>query len=349
LRRSIVRDAAGGSLTTRAIVRSTVALACVIATSSVVLAEGAWARQNSGTLAWLHSVFFLDQNRGFAVGSRGMMLVTADGGKSWQQKSRPTPDIIKDIYFLNERNGWIVCERNDYERRLKDEPLTYLMNTNDGGEQWSRVTVRGADVDSRLVRAVFKDGGLAWTFGEGGAIYSTRDFGKSWTKLSVPTRHLLLGGTFVDEHRGWVVGAGATILQTADGGDTWHLSRLAGAEGIRFNAAWFVDNLTGWAVGSSGAIYRTLNGGRMWAPQDSGVTSDLLDVRFIDNLEGWAVGTEGAVVYTNDGGLHWDRQPTNTQHPLERIFFTDRTHGWAVGFGGTILTYVRAEAPQMRR
>jgi photosystem II stability/assembly factor-like uncharacterized protein len=330
-------------------VRSAFALAFVITTNSVGFAQDAWARQNSGSLAWLHSVFFLDQNRGFVVGSRGTMLVTADGGQSWQLKRRPTPDTIKDIYFLDDRNGWIVCERNEYEPRLKDEPRTYLMNTKDGGERWSRVTVRGADVDARLVRAVFKNGGLAWTFGEGGAIYSTRDFGKSWTKLTVPTRHLLLGGTFVDEHRGWVVGAGATILQTSDGGDTWHLSRLAGAEGVRFNAAWFVDNRTGWAVGSGGAIYRTLDGGRTWLPQESGVTSDLLDVRFIDNLEGWAVGNEGAVLYTNDGGQHWDRQRSSTQHPLERIFFTDRTHGWAIGFGGTILTYVRAEAPQMRR
>jgi photosystem II stability/assembly factor-like uncharacterized protein len=277
------------------------------------------------------------------------MLVTADGGKRWQQKELPTIDVIKDIYFLNEQIGWILCERNIYDLKTKHEAPTYLMKTSDGGKRWLRVNVRGADVDSRLIRAIFKDGGRAWAFGEGGAIYSTRDFGKSWTKLSVPTQHLLLGGTFVDEHRGWVVGAGATILQTSDGGDTWHLSNLVGAEGIRFNAAWFVDNRTGWAVGSGGAIYRTLNGGRTWSPQDSGVMTDLLDVRFIDSLEGWAVGNEGAVLYTNDGGLHWDRQRSSTQHPLERIFFTDRTHGWAIGFGGTILTYVRAEAPQMRR
>jgi hypothetical protein len=47
--------------------------------------------------------------------------------------------------------------------------------------------------------------------------------------------------------------------------------------------------------------------------------------------------------------LHWTTEHSDTEHPLERIFFVDRTHGWAVGFGGTVVAYVRAEAPQLRK
>lgn len=322
-------------------------LACLAVPASAQ--ANAWARQRTGTLAWLHSVFFLDQERGFAVGSRGTLLMTEDGGKTWQQKYRPTEDIIRDIYFLDQTRGWIVCERNVYDLKEKDEPRTYLMQTSDGGRVWKRVNVRGADADARLVRAVFNHAGRAWAFGEGGAVYATNDSGESWTRLTVPTRHLLLGGTFIDENRGWIVGAGATILQTSDGGETWHLSRLPQAARTRFNATSFVDNRLGWAVGSGGAVYRTINGGRTWTQQDSGVPSDLLDVKFLDAMEGWAVGTDGTVIYTNNGGLNWSQQRTGIDHPLERIFFVDRTHAWAVGFGGTIIHYVRAEAPRMRR
>ena len=94
---------------------------------------GAWARQRLSTLAWLHSVFFLDQNRGWAVGSKGTMLVTIDAGKSWQAKSSPTGDVLLDIYFTDEQNGWLVCETNVYELKTKDDPRTYLMQTSDGG------------------------------------------------------------------------------------------------------------------------------------------------------------------------------------------------------------------------
>ena len=311
------------------------------------LAQGAWKHQSSGSLAWLHSVFFLDQNRGWAVGSKGALLATEDGGRSWKAKPRPNEDVLRDIYFADELNGWVVCERNVYELKTKEDPRAYLMNTTDGGENWNRVDI-AVDIDARLVRAIFSPSGRGWAFGEFGAVFTSRDSGANWTRLHSPTRHLLLGGTFIDDYRGWLVGAGATILQTSDGGETWHLSQLPDAKGVRFTSTSFVDNRLGWAVGSGGSVYRTVNGGRTWQRQYTNVSADLLDVKFLDAAEGWAVGDEGTVIYTKDGGLHWTVQQSATTHPLERVFFASRTHGWAVGFGGTILAYVRAEAPKLR-
>ena len=313
----------------------------------------AWQRQRVSTLAWLHAVFFLNQNRGWAAGSRGTLLSTTDGGKSWQTQSQPTEDAVRDIYFSDQLNGWLVCERNIYDLKSNDEPRAYLMKTSDGGEHWKRVNMRGADVDARLMRAIFSRGGRGWTFGEGGAIYTTHDSGASWIKMQAPTRYLLLGGTFIDENSGWLVGAGATILQTSDGGETWHHSRLPNATNVRFGSTSFVNARLGWAVGTGGAIYRTINGGRTWQRQNSGVSADLLDVKFLDAVEGWAVGAEGTVLHTSDGGFHWTAERSGTPHALERIFFADRAHGWAVVFGGTIIVYDvttnRAGAPKLRR
>jgi photosystem II stability/assembly factor-like uncharacterized protein len=314
---------------------------------------GAWQRQQSPSLAWLHAVFFLDQNRGWAVGSRGTLLSTTSGGRSWQTESRPTEDAIRDIYFADEQNGWLVCEVNIYELQSKDALRAYLMNTSDGGGHWKRVNIRGADVDARLMRAIFSPSGHGWAFGEGGSLFTTHDSGASWSRLQAPTRYLLLGGTFVDEYSGWLVGAGATILRTSDGGDTWQHAILPAATNVRFNSTSFVDARLGWAVGSGGAIYHTMNGGRSWQSQNSNVAADLLDVKFLDALEGWAVGDEGTVLHTNDGGRRWAAERSGTPHALERIFFADRSHGWAVGFGGTIISYDtsndHAEAPQLRR
>lgn len=314
-----------------------------------VAQTGEWMRQGTGTLARLHSVFFLDRSLGWVVGSKGTLLATVDGGVSWKIKPRPTEDALRDIHFSDELNGWVVCERNVYELKTKDEPRTYLMNTTDGGQHWKRVVIKEAEADGRLLRAVFSPNGRGWTFGEGGAVFTSQDAGENWVRLQVPTRHLLLGGTFIDDHRGWIVGAGSTIIQTSDGGETWHRSYLPGAKGIRFNATAFVNNRLGWAVGSEGSVYRTSNGGRTWQSLNSGVTADLLDVKFLDAVEGWAVGSEGTVIHTNDGGLHWTVEYTGINHPLERVFFTDRTNGWAVGFGGTILAYVRAKAPELKK
>ena len=311
-------------------------------------AQTRWTRQPSGTLAWLHAVFFLDQNRGWAVGSKGALLSTLDSGRTWAAKPKPTEDGLRDIYFSDEHNGWLVCETNVYELKGKDQPRTYLMTTKDGGATWDRMSIPDVDVDARLVRVVFSPRGRGWFFGEAGLLYTTLDEGQSWKRQQIPTRHLLLGGALVDNDRGWLVGAGATILQTSDGGETWHASNLIEAQGVRFNAASFVDNRLGWAVGGGGKIFRTVNGGRTFQQQISGVAADLLDVKFVNALDGWAAGADGTIVHTFDGGLHWMVESSGTTHPLERIYFTDRDHGWAVGFGGAIIAYDRGVTPKPR-
>ena len=314
----------------------------ILLVSVTTLAQtGTWARQRTGTMSWLHSVFFLDQKRGWAAGSKGTLLRTLDGGNTWQQRTASTEDVVRDI-FTDDQTGWLVCEVNAYQLKTNEDPRAYLMKTTDGGENWKRIEIKGFDVDAILVRAVFSRNGRGWTFGEAGSIYTTHDAGDTWTKLQSPTRRLLLGGIFVDDDRGWLVGAGATIIQTSDGGATWYQSTLPQVEKtVRFTAASFVDNRRGWAVGSGGSVFCTANGGRTWRRQESTVAVDLFDVKFVDALEGWAVGAEGTIIHTTDGGEHWTSERSGTQHPLERVFFTDRNRGWAVGFGGTIVAYLR--------
>ncbi|MDT4952002.1 MAG: hypothetical protein QOJ02_140 [Acidobacteriota bacterium] len=326
--------------------------------SSLANAAGAWKAQRSGALSWLHAVYFLDENRGWAVGGSGVLLSTTDGGKVWRALPRPAEDALHDVYFSDERNGWLVCERSIYDLKTNDEPRTYLLRTADGGVTWNKVNVIGKDVDARLVRALFTSEGRGWAFGEAGALYTTRDGGANWERQRVPTRYLLLGGWFLNAEQGWLVGAGATLLQTSDGGETWHTGALLGlapvsnnnaeAVRVRFTAASFVDKRKGWAVGAEGRVFATRDGGRTWAAQVSNVASDLSDVKFLDEFEGWAVGAQGTLIHTTDGGVHWRVEPSGTTHALERLCFVGRTRGWAVGFGGTILSYTPDAATPQR-
>jgi photosystem II stability/assembly factor-like uncharacterized protein len=324
-------------------------LLLLVFTATTFAQTGTWAKQPAGTMAWLHGVFFVDQTRGWVVGSKGTLLQTTDGGNTWKPRGSSTDDVVRDIFFIDDKTGWMVCEVNAYQLKELTDPRAYLMKTTDGGENWIRIEIKGFDVDAILVRAVFNRNGRGWAFGEGGSIYATQDAGDTWVKLRSPTRRLLLGGIFVDDYRGWIVGAGATIIQTSDGGDTWYQSTLPQVEkSIRFTATSFIDNRKGWAVGSGGSVYSTVNSGRTWERQESTVTVDLFDVKFVDALEGWAVGAEGTIIHTVDGGVHWTIQPSGTQHPLERVFFTNRNRGWAVGFGGTVVAYLRDDVRQRR-
>jgi photosystem II stability/assembly factor-like uncharacterized protein len=338
--------------------RLSLAFTLLLVCSSLANAAGAWTTQRSGSLAWLHAVYFLDENQGWAVGGKGVLLSTTDGGRVWRARPRPADDALRDVYFSDEQNGWLVCERSIYDLKTNDEPRTYLLRTTDGGATWKKVNVIGKDVDARLVRALFTHSGRGWAFGEAGALYTTRDGGSSWERQRVPTKHLLLGGWFLDDEQGWLVGAGATLLQTSDGGETWRMGALVGftpvssnnaeAERVRFTAASFVDRRRGWAVGAQGRVFATRDGGRTWAAQVSNVASDLSDVKFLDEFEGWAVGAQGTLIHTMDGGAHWLVEPSGTTHALERICFVGRTRGWLVGFGGTILSYAPDATTQQR-
>jgi photosystem II stability/assembly factor-like uncharacterized protein len=307
-----------------------------------------WTRQPSGTMAWLRSVYFLDQNRGWVAGSNGTLLQTTDGGATWKKLLPLTRDNLHDVYFANENVGWLVVEPDLLKLKTNDEPRSYLLKTEDGGFSWRRVFLRTADVNVVLVRAIFADSQRGWVFGETGIVFATRDGGEHWERQASPTKHLLLGGAFVDYAHVWLVGAGATIVNTNDGGLTWQNGVVRDDPTVRFNSASFVGNNLGWAVGAAGRIFKTIDGGRTWSPQKSNVDSDLLDVKFIDANEGWVAGNEGLLLHTSDGGAHWTVQSNASSHALQRLFFVDRDHGWAVGFGGTILKYGAAAAPQLK-
>jgi photosystem II stability/assembly factor-like uncharacterized protein len=317
---------------------------CLIQTASAA----SWTRQPTGTMAWLHGIYFLDQNRGWIAGSSGTLLETTDGGQTWCKLFPLTKDNLRDVYFANEKVGWLVAERDVLKLKTNDEPRAYLLKTQDGGSSWQRVFLNGSDVNARLVRVVFADSQRGWVFGESGIVFATRDGGVQWTRQSAPTRHLLLGGTFVDYAHGWLVGAGATILQTSDGGMSWQTGVVRDGAGARFTATSFAGNSLGWAVGTAGLIFATTDGGRTWSEQHSNIDTDLFDVRFVDNSEGWAVGSQGTLLGTKDGGRHWLAISSGTSHALDRLFFVDQDHGWAVGFGGTLLSYGPLGAPRLK-
>jgi photosystem II stability/assembly factor-like uncharacterized protein len=315
---------------------------------SLLTASAAWTRQPSGTMSWLRGVFFLDQNRGWVAGSGGTLLETSDGGQTWRRLNTLTKDNLRDVYFANQKIGWLVVERDVFKLKTNDEPRTYLLKTEDGGLTWRPVFLNGADVNARLVRAVFADAERGWVFGETGVVFATTDGGAHWVRQPAPTKHLLLGGAFVDYTHGWLVGAGATILQTNNGGVTWQSGNVRDGAGTRFTSASFVGNSLGWAVGTAGRVFATNDGGHTWFAQRSNVDVDLLDVKFIDASIGWAVGSQGTLLSTRDGGMHWSATSSVTSHALERLFFVDQNHGWAVGFGGTVLTYSQAGAPRLK-
>jgi photosystem II stability/assembly factor-like uncharacterized protein len=313
--------------------------------------DAAWSKQRTGTFAWLHAIFFVDERRGWAAGGKGALLSTDDGGATWTVRPRPTEDALLDIFFNDEQTGWLVCERSVYMPMAKDESISYLLKTVDGGGSWSRVEVtRGPDVDLKLARVRFADRERGWVFGEMGALYATTDGGGSWSRQRVPTRRLLLGAAFLDAQRGWLVGAGSTLLQTSDGGATWREGRMETAssrpltEAARplTEAARPLTNASAQSPTTSTSAQSPASSARGGAERDAARAPAQASVRlnavsFADARHGWAVGARGAVLATLDGGRTWRAQESGTESDLFDVKFFDEREGWAVGGEGTAI------------
>ena len=298
-------------------------------------ANAQWKKVNSGTFAWFHSVYFVNQNRGWIVGGNGTLLETNDGGSTWKSKPKFTQDTIRDVYFSDEKHGWILAEK-DVFGSYGSSP-SYILETFDGGENWKRVSLEGEGKE-KLVKIFFSKDGFGRAVGEAGTFFAMQDDKTTWKKTSVPVRFLLLNGNFFNQNNGLVVGGGGTALYTEDGGNSWNPANFTHKANGKLNSVFFINQKIGWAVGAEGKIFTTINGGKLWREQSSKIAKDLFDVFFLNTAEGWAIGDSGVVLHTTTAGNIWTPIQTNVKHKLERVFFVGKK-GFAVGFGGTILKY----------
>ena len=73
-----------------------------------------WAVQMSENSYHFYGVHFLNELRGFVVGTYlgiphvSVIFSTADGGSAWTSQTFGTDEALSDIYFADESNGWAV-------------------------------------------------------------------------------------------------------------------------------------------------------------------------------------------------------------------------------------------------
>ncbi len=313
-----------------------VILAIVISVANVSFAQSReWVKVESGTLAWLKAIHFVDEKTGWIGGSAGTLLKTSDGGGSWQRHKSPTRDQIRDLYFFGKETGWMLCERSIFGK--SGFPPTYILKTEDSGESWKIIDIEAGR--ERMLRFVAgSDRKLKYVIGEMGTMLSKSPDREFFTRSTLATKAILSDGHMFGPDRGVIVGGAGTILSTDDGGITWRDAVYPNEEDSgKFNSVHFADNRSGWIAGNDGIILHTSNAGKSWKRQVSGTTNNLQDIHFMDAENGIAVGENGTILTTVDGGQTWTKELRTPTHNLERISFLG-TRRFVTGFGGALLS-----------
>ena len=330
--------------------------------------EGVIIRTNDGGKTWekittgiqnnLQSIFLID-TIAWIVGDWGSILKSTDSGRTFGVEDGSIFDgkSLKDIYFTDSLNGWLVTYSNPNER----ENAGYIYNTTDGGKTWHEQF----STENALFSIKFIDDKIGWVVGDQRSIFFTSDGGENWKSITSGSnrRHkeeygqpdylgkeplhtfTLYDIDFADQQHGWIVGDLGVILHTSDGKNenskfVWKHQRGGprfhnSADGLLL-AVDFVSKKIGWAVGENGTILYTQNSGLTWEAQ-SNPTHLLYDICVINQDTAFVVGDRGAILRTEDAGTTWNAQDSRTAECFGSTYFVSENEGWAVAEAGVIL------------
>ncbi len=212
----------------------------------------------------LNSIFFIDNENGWAVGSEGIILHTTDGGDNWIEQPSGTDFGLESVDFINPDNGWIAGGKGGV-------PQTgIILRTVNGGGTWEEMYI---DSSYLLNDVYFTDSLNGWAVGSAsvfvgiwGTLLHSIDGGETWIKQdSIPHSLPLKDVHFIDPDNGWVIGGGmapssgylySLIINTNDGGVTWEEQFNYANIYPPLNSVCFTNNNNGWAVGGKSGSFQ---------------------------------------------------------------------------------------------
>ncbi len=253
-----------------------------------------WTKQPLNTNDNVNEIYFRNDDNGYLlVGKR--IYISNDGGTSWRENrvlnpnefNGLTPEFLS-VRFSGKKRGWIVGSVSNQDEEVVD---SLVLQTLDGGETWTRVSVPSNKIELYHVDFVNDENG--WIVGDGGLILRTQDGGLNWAVQNSGTKVSLYNIDFRDKNDGVIVGSEGTILRTENGGQTWEKVKTAATKSLlRVN---FINDKTGWIVGVGGMILKTDDKGQTWVKQTSQLTDSLYGL-YTDKRGGWAVGKKGVIL-----------------------------------------------------
>ena len=248
-----------------------------------------------------YAIQFVDEKRGWAVGSEGAIVFTQDGGERWEiiELNFKGPLYALQI-FPDGNRGWAAGQGG------------VLLNYQDPQPIWAeKERAESAPQNDIYALWMTPDGRQGWAVGGGGVIMPFEN--GSWLLDERPERArvLFISDLWIKEDgsEGWAVGAGGSIFRYRGG--QWRQEaddrRVTDAD---LYGVWFrPDGNQGLIVGAGGTMLRTTDTDQGWQIVDTGTEEDLLAVSFFpDSGRGWAVGKNGTILFSDDGGKLWIRQ-----------------------------------------
>ena len=247
-----------------------------------------------------------------AVGDHGVVMLSDDSGKSFQQADAvPVSSTLTAVSFVDATHGWAVGHWG------------VVLGTADGGKHW---TLQRSDltVDQPLFSVYFKNVKEGWAVGLWSLMLHTVDGGVTWTTLKPPPppgakkadRNLYkifansAGDLFIACEQG-------RVMHSADDGATWKYIET-GYTGSFWTGIALQDEVL-LVGGLRGTIYRSIDGGKTWGISQSTFKSSITDMQQLADKSIVAVGLDGVTLTSRDDGATFTGNQRSDRVPLTAL------------------------------
>lgn len=222
------------------------------------------------------------------VGERGHILLSRDGGTSWQQVVAPTRTMLTAVAFADARTGCAVGH---------DEAIVC---TWDGGDHWELVHF-APEEEQPLLTVLFLDQHRGFAAGAYGVFLETSDGGRSWQgrRISEDDLHfnhlaLAAGG------RVFLAAESGVILRSDDAGLSWH-EVASPYHGSFFGTLPLAGDAV-LAFGLRGNLFRSDDAGETWRELESNTEGLLTHGTVLGDGTVVISALGGGVLVSRDGG-----------------------------------------------
>ncbi|MBD0345515.1 MAG: photosynthesis system II assembly factor Ycf48 [Coleofasciculus sp. Co-bin14] len=311
-----------------------VAFICVSCKYAPSVSYNPWQVVTVPTESTLQGLAFTgNTSHGWAVGSNATILETTDSGKTWQEKRLELGEQnyrFTSVSFTGEE-GWIVGEPS------------ILLHTSDGGASWSRIPLseKLPGAPNTIVALGANSAEMATNVG---AIYQTKDAGKTWKAMVEEAVGVVRNLSRSDDGKYVAVSARGNFYST------WEPGQKAWVQHNR-NSSKRLQNM---GYGQDGRLWLLARGGLLqfssaqdpeaWEkPMNPEFSTSwgFLDVAYRTAEEIWVAGGSGNLFCSFDGGKTWqkDREIEQVPSNLYKIVFITPEQGFIMGQKGVLLRY----------
>jgi len=275
-------------------------------------------KTETGILKNLNAIHFANNKYAFAVGDSGSIILSQDGGATWNQKLFDSKINLSDVYSSSSGRTIFIGDSSS---------IFYSYNFLDSLQQIDTYK------DYTFFRIKFIDSETGFITGNKGIILKTTNGGINWYKVLTNTNNLIFDLSFFDSKRGFAVGWDGMVLRTTNGGESWNPLEDKIADNYLKSIDLSRDGY-GLIVGGDGTILRTTNYGQKWSEKRIADLGGLQKVQFISPNDAMMIGNKGVILVSKDKGDTWNLVESQIYSNMNDLAMNPEGNIYVVGVNG---------------